>query len=205
MCPGTLALIAAGTTAVSAIGGGIASASSASYQGAVARNNATIARQNAGYSAAAGSSQITQQGLKARSQEGSLRAGIAASGVDVNSGSAADVQTSQRELNALDSATVANRAAEQVYGYGTQATSYDAQSKLDQAQVPWDIAGGVLKAAGGLAGSASSLPGGGGGGGGGGGSGLANEGGYSLLSGPPSVPDAYQWMTTPDGGIDTGA
>lgn len=188
MCPGTLALIAAGTAAAGAIGGGIASANAASYQAKVAQNNAITARQNAGYAAAAGSSQVTQQGLKAAAQEGSLRTGIAASGVDVNSGSAAEVQTSQRVLDSLDTSQVANRAAEQVYGYGTQATSFDAQSKLDKAQVPWDVAGGFLKAAGSLAGNPS-----------------VDSSVSSLLSGPPSVPDAYQWMTSSSGGYQSGA
>lgn len=188
MCPGTLAIAAAAASAAGSIGGGIASANAASYQGAVAANNATIARQNAAYSAEAGSSQVTQAGLKARSQGANVRAGLAANGLDVNSGSPVDVQAGQREIGALDTATVASRAAEQVYGYQTQATSYQAQSQMEDAQVPFDIAGGILGATGKLLGNPS-----------------VDSGGSSLLSGPPAVPDQYAWMQTPGGGIDTGA
>lgn len=177
MCPGTIALTAAAVSAAGAISGGIAQGNAANYQGQVAANNATIARQNATYSAGAAAATTERAGLKARAQDAGVRSGIAANGLDVNSGSAADVQTSQRELGALDTGTVANNGALQVYGYQTQATGYQAQSTLDKQEAGADVAGGFMKAAGTL---------------------LANPTvdsfGSSLLSGAPSLPSNYSWM-----------
>lgn len=187
MCPGTLALVAAGAAAAGSVVKGVGSADAASYQATVARNNATIARQNAGYSAAAGSAEVTQEGLKTRAAGANVRAGLAANGLDVSTGSPADVQVGQREIGGLDTATVASRAAEQVYGYQTQATSYDAQANLDSAQVPFDIAGGALGAVGSLAGNPS-----------------VQSGFSSLLSGAPSVPDNYAWMQSGSSATELG-
>jgi hypothetical protein len=202
MCPGTIALVATAASAASSIGGGIAAASSANYQGQVARNNAIISQQNAGYSASATSAATTQAGLKARAADANVKAAAAANNVDVNTGSPSNVETSQRELGGLDTATVTNRGAQQVYGYESQATSYEAQSKADFAQAPFDVIGGFVGAAGDVAKGIPDLPSG---------SGAATDSsitsGYnggavtpfsapdaSLLSGPPSLPSGYSWM-----------
>ncbi len=181
---------------------GISSAKSAAYNAQVARNNATIERQNAAYSAGAASANTERAGLKARAELAATRAGAAASGVDVNSGSAADVQTSQRELGGLDTATVASKGAEQVYGYQGKATGFQAQANLDQAQVVPDLVGAGLNIVGDVAGGVPSLPSGGGGAdpwaagppasliesGGGGGSGIYDWASGNPTSGEFSVP-----------------
>lgn len=181
MCPGTIALVAAGVSAAGAIGSGIAAGNAANYQAQVATNNATVAQQNAAYSASAGAAQTEAAGLKAKAQNAGVRAGIAANGVDVNSGSAVDVQASERETGALNVATVANNAALSTYGYETQNSSFESQATLDRSQATSDYAGGFLKAAGTLA----SNP-------------TVDSFGSSLLSGAPSTPSNYQWMATPN-------
>lgn len=165
-----LPLLAVGLGAAGSVMGGISQANAASYQAQVARNNAVAARQNAQYAAGATSANITQAGLKDRAQGANLKASIAANNLDVNTGSPSDVETSQREIGALDTANTAMRGANQVYGYETQATSFEAQAKLDQSQVLPDILGGVFKGAG------------------------------SLLSGAPQVPSLFNWMTQSGGG-----
>lgn len=176
-----LPFLAAGASAIGDIGGGAASAQAAGYQSQVAKNNAIISSQNASYAASAGAAQTEEASLKARADSADIKAGEAANNLDVNTGSAADVATSAREVGGLDTATVANRAAEQVYGYTTQAQDYGYQSKVYSAEEAPDIAGGFLKAAGGLAGAAPSIP-----------------GGPSTISGSPSVPNNYAWMQTGD-------
>lgn len=201
MCIATLALASAAISAGSAVAGGFASANAANYQGAVAANNATIARRNAAYSAGATSAQVTQAGLKAAQQNANVKVGAAANGLDVNTGSPADVQESQRKLGALDTATVGARGAEQVYGYETQASSFQAQSALDKSEAKNDITGGFLKAAGSLAGnsavdsavSSSFGPGASDAAAGGAGGGFSGDT-PSLISGAPTVPSAYGWM-----------
>lgn len=167
-----LAVTAAGVGLLGAgqILGGISAGNSAHYQSQVATNNQTIAKQNENYAASAESAQVERAGLKERQQGAAVRAGLASSGVDVNSGSAADTQVSQREIGNLDTQTVKNNAALKVYGYQTQAANFGAQSQLEESQVGPDILGGVLSGAGSIASHAS------------------------LLSHAPSVPPEYSWM-----------
>lgn len=168
-----LPFLGAGAAAAGSVLQGVSSANAAHYQAQVANNNAITERQNAQHAAAATSVQTEQAGLKARSQDAGVRASIAANNLDVSTGSPVDVQQSEHELGQLDVAQTASRGAEQVYGYETQAVSDKAQSNLYQSEVAPDIAGGVLKGAG------------------------------SLLSGSPSLPGAYQWMS--GGGGDGGS
>lgn len=121
------------------------------YQAQVANNNATIERQNAAEASAAGQQQAEIAGIKGAAQGGQIKAAQAANGIDVNSGSALDVQTSQKEASQLDAETVLNNANLSAYGYTTQAVN-------DQAQAGQDQIGAVLGAAGSLVGGASSLP-----------------------------------------------
>jgi hypothetical protein len=180
-----LGLLGTGLSAAGSIGRGIAQAQSASYQAQVAANNATIERQNAVRSAQAASAQTEAAGMKEAAKFADIRAGLAANNVDVNDGSASDVQSSQRQIGALDEATVSSNAALTTYGYQTQAVNEQAQSEADQAQVGSDIVGGVLKGGGAALGNAD-----------------VDSGLSSLISGPPSVPPEYQWMqNTDDAGI----
>lgn len=170
--------IGLGATVGGDVSQGIAQARAASFQAQVARNNAIIEGRNAQHAAAATAVQTENEGLKARAQDANVRAGQAAQGVDVNRGSAASVQEGQRMIGALDQATVANRGAEAVYGYQTEATGYQAQARLDQSEVGSDVIGGILKGAGAAAGESPNIPG----------------GSNSTISGSPSVPTPYKWM-----------
>lgn len=189
-----MALIGAGLMAAGAVSQGAASSQAANYSAQVAYNNAATARRNAQYAASASSAQVTQEGLKAAQRNAGVRVAAAANNLDVNTGSPASVEESQKQLGALDVATVASRGAEQVYGYETQATDFQAQGALDRSQARYDLVGGVLKGAGALAGnpsvdalanpgaSAPALPG------------TEAEGpDASLLNGPPRVPQNYAW------------
>lgn len=135
--------VAIGSLVVGAVGaatsvvGGISSANAASKQAAyaaqVAQNNATIAEQNRQAAIQTGHAQAEAQGLKERAQFASITAAQAASGIDVNSGSSADVRASQRELGLTDRATVEHNAFMQAYGYQSQETGYQAQAGLQTA------------------------------------------------------------------------
>ena len=195
MCVATLAIAGAVAGAAGSIMGGISQANAAHYQAQVAANNALIEKQNAAYAASAGSAKTEQAGFQARAQLAQVRAGEAANGLDVNSGTPADVQESEHEIGDLNTHTVANNSALQVYGYQTQAVNYQAQSAADEAQVGGDIAGGVLGGIGKLAGSPAVQGAVSGGGGGSGGSmPTASDVNPSLLSSAPTVPANYSWM-----------
>ncbi len=188
MCPGTMAMVALGAKVAGDVISGVSKAQSASYQAQVSRNNATIERQNAAYSAGAAAANTEREGLKARAELSGQRAAFAANNMGVNSGSAADVQVGQRMLGGLDTATVASKGARDVYGYQAKAVGYQAQANLKQAEVVPDYIGTALSVVGDVAGASPGLP-----------SGQAND---SWAGGPPAslvesgggVSSDYQWM-----------
>lgn len=137
-------VVAAVVAAGSAVAGGVAQSNAANYQAKVAQTNAQIASQNQRHAAMAASSQTEQEGLKNAERAATVRNAFAANDVDVNTGSPADVQRSQRELGDLDTAQTANNAALQAYGYGAQRTSFLAQSGLDETESQDDLYGGIL-------------------------------------------------------------
>ena len=164
MCPGTSAITAAvaglaggATTAVGGIEQGQATANAANYAAQVAQNNATIANQNATYATAAGQTQAANQSLKGAATAGRIKASQAASGIDVNTGSALNVQEGQREQSQLDTETVLNNAELQAYGYRSQAMGFTAQSGLESQEAEEAPIGGALNATGDLLSSASSV------------------------------------------------
>ena len=142
---GTVAGVAG--TAISAVGtmeAAQAQSANASYQAQVARNNAQIAQENSAMAINAGETQAAAQGEKARAQVGGIIAAQGANNVDVNSGSAADVRTSSKELANVDTRTIMSNAAKQSFGYQVAASSDTAQAGLltqeaGQAQTAGDI------------------------------------------------------------------
>lgn len=161
MCFATAAAIAAvagaGVSAYGSVQGGYAAKDAATYQAAVAKNNAIIAEQNAKHAEAAGAAQAEAISLKGRAVGGQIKAAQAASGIDVNSGSALDVQEGSREQSSLDTMTTMDNALLQAYGYRTQATGFEAQSELDKASGSQAVTAGYLKAGGGLLSTAGSV------------------------------------------------
>lgn len=152
-----LGIAGAAISAVGTIGSGIAAGNAAAYQAQIARNNAIVANQNAAHASAAGAQQEETESLKGAANIGGIKAAQAANGVDVNSGSALDVQESAREENQLTSENVLNNAELTAYGYRTQAASDTAQAALDQTEAEEAPIGAGIAATGGLLSSASSL------------------------------------------------
>lgn len=152
-------LAGAGTivSAAGALYSGNAQAQAAQYQAKVASNNAIIARQNATHAAQATAVQTEEAGVKAGQQFANVKAGLAANNLDINTGSAADVEGSQHRIGQLDTETVANRGAEEQYGYSSQSQNFKSQAELDKAQAGYDETAGVLKAGGSLLSGASTL------------------------------------------------
>ena len=64
---------------------------------------------------------IQAQGLKAAQTFGMQRAGLAANGVDLGSGSANDILTSTKIMAANDATTLQTNAMREAWGYSTQA------------------------------------------------------------------------------------
>lgn len=149
--------IGAVTSTVGAINSANAQGAAAAYSAQVAKNNATIAGQNAEEATQAGEAKAESQGLQNRAKLAAIVTGQAASGTDVNSGSNKQVAESQSELNQLDSDTTINNAALQAYGYRSQATSFQAQSALDTSTADQASEAAALGGASSLFSSASNL------------------------------------------------
>lgn len=138
-----LPALALAGTAVSAVG----SLQSGFYSAQVAENNAKIATQNAGYARESGQQQAAVTSMKGAAKVAHVKASQAASGIDVNTGSAVDVQAGEREVAKLDADTVLNNAELQAYGYTTQATSFKAQAEQDKTAAIIGATGDLLSGA----------------------------------------------------------
>ena len=154
---GIAGIAGAGISAYGALYQGAATKEAASYQAAVAANNQIIANQNAQYAIQAGQQQAEAVSLKGAAQIAKVKAGLAANNIDVNTGSAKNVEVSQAETSQLDTETVLNNQELQAYGYRAAATSYGAQSGLLTTQAAEAPVGAALGAGGGLLAGASSV------------------------------------------------
>lgn len=105
------------------------------YNAHVARLNAQIDKQNADYASNVGEDKAYVEGLKGAQTLGAIKVSQGASGLDVNSGSNKDVQTSQGIINKINTDTIRSNAAKTAYDYQVKA----GQEK-DQAAV-YDKAG----------------------------------------------------------------
>ena len=127
------------------------------YQAAVAKINSQIDQQNREYALNYGEQQATIEGMKAGQQFGQIRAAEGASGIDVNTGSAADVQRSQRAVTAMDLTQIRSNAAKTAYDYNVKSVMDTNQASLDvMAGQNAKIAGGI-KAASSILGTAGSV------------------------------------------------
>lgn len=155
--------VAVGSMVVTAVAAGIqaygvakkeaAEQQANNYQAGVARINKQIAQQNAEYSRATGEVEAEQSGIKTRQQVGGVVAAKSASGLDVGSGSAADVIESQRDVGIYDQALIRSNAARRAFGYEVEATKDESQAQL------FKMGAGNAKTAGDI-GVASSILGG---------------------------------------------
>lgn len=100
---------------------GFAEFTAGQQAGKFLHENAQISRKQAKLVRAAGEEQIGGINRQARATTGAQRASFAGQGVDVGTGSAADIQAETAELAGEDVARVRNRAALEAYGFRRQA------------------------------------------------------------------------------------
>lgn len=150
-------LAGAGVSAYGQVKQGEAIASSEAYKAQVAENNAAIGRQNAVLDIQAGEISAVNKGLVTRAKVGSEKAQQGAAGVDVNTGSAADVRTGTAELGMLDSLTIRSGAAKKAWSDEVAATSDTAQAQLDRAAGSQAEEAGAIGATGSLLSGAATV------------------------------------------------
>lgn len=106
------------------------------YQAQVAKINASIDKQNEEYALNFGEQQSVIEGMKGGEQFGAIRNAQGASNIDVNSGSAADVQASQRKITSMDLTQIRSNAAKTAY-------DFDVKSAMDLNQADLDTMAGA--------------------------------------------------------------
>jgi len=135
MCLPAVALAATAASAVigaaSSMQQGSAQQAAYDYRAQVARNNAILDSRAADAATQAGEAKAAQANLVTGQRIGAVRANAAASGVDPNSGSAADIQGDVAQTGALDALTIRNNAARQALGYKVEGMSDTADAALD--------------------------------------------------------------------------
>lgn len=93
----------------------------ADFQSGMMKQNADFKLRTADETINAGNTSADWQRVRAGQSVGTQRSAQAANGIDVNSGSAAQLQDDTAMLGELDALTIQNNAAREAYGYRVQA------------------------------------------------------------------------------------
>lgn len=163
--------VSAGVSAVSmasSIAGGIMGAKGAQaqaqgqaqmymYQAGLSRLNRKIAEYNERETMRATEIAAVQLGLKQGQQMGRIRAGQAASGLDINSGSLAAVRQSQQETFQFDQGLLRYEGAKKAYGYKIEALGHNLQKKMYEAAAENALVAGKYAASASILGSVGSV------------------------------------------------
>lgn len=132
---------------------GQAGAAQYRYKSGMALLNRDLAKQTADYTRKMGEVQAGESGLKSRFQMGKITTAQAQSGIDINSGSAVGVRSSQTKIAQIDQSLIRANAARRAYGYDVEASKLESESSMDLA------AGENIKSASKLAAATSILGG----------------------------------------------
>lgn len=103
------------------------------YQAAMAEINARMAERSAQQAMQQGQQQVAATTMKYGALKSSQRAAMAANGVDLGTGSAAELQASTDILKDIDKHTIESNAISSAFGYRTQGTGYLNQARMDRA------------------------------------------------------------------------
>lgn len=145
------------TTAIGDIFSGISQQKMYDYQASVAKVNAQIAQQNSAYALQVGDLQAQKYGLQAGQQKAAIKTVQSASGLDVNSGSAKQVQQSEQTVTNINTETLRSNAAKTAYNYQVQAAMDVAQAGVDTVAGQNARSAGMIQATSSLIGTAGSV------------------------------------------------
>ncbi len=137
---------AAADTAAGDIFTAKANADALQYQAAVARNNQTVAEGNARYAEQSGAVGEQRQRQVTAQTIGAQRAAMAASGIDIGSGTPSRIQQSTAATGELDAQTIRNNASRAAYNYRVQAGDFAATAGLEDTQAENAITAGNMRA-----------------------------------------------------------
>lgn len=116
-----MAALTASLLALSAVSQYASQRKQGEYTASALDQNAGLADQQAEDALARGREAAARQGLASRGLSGAQRVAAAAQGVDINSGSAADVQADSATMSELDRLQILHNAQREAFGYKAQA------------------------------------------------------------------------------------
>lgn len=147
---GAAASVAA--TVASAAANAASQKRAADYQAQVADNNAKTAEANAQYALQVGDTKAGAKQEQTAQMLGAERAGLASSGVEIDSGSALRLQEDTSRLGKVDEDTIRSNAARDAYGFRTQGAGFAAAALQDKDAGNLDAFGATLTGASSVAG-----------------------------------------------------
>lgn len=103
------------------------------FSAEMAKINAEIAELSAQQTLLAGQRQHGASRLRYGQLKGAQRAALAANGVDLGEGNAAEVQASSELLAEIDANQITANAVQAAWGYRTQGTNYENKARMDEA------------------------------------------------------------------------
>ena len=155
---GPMVMLAA--TVVSAAGAaasGIAAANQADYQAQVAKNQAMLASQRAEIGMQDASLKSAELGMQSRATMGKLAAGLASSGLDINTGSTRGVLEGEREITKMGARDYAKAASYDWWATKQQQVSALGEAELQKSKAEMAGYAGAVGAGQSLLGGASKL------------------------------------------------
>lgn len=103
-------------------------------QAAIAETNARISEMGAQSALYQGQQQVGQLTMRAGQIKSGQRAAMAANGIDLGEGNAAEVQASTDIMKEIDANTLTANAVRSAWGYRTQATNFENEAIMKRAQ-----------------------------------------------------------------------
>ena len=113
---------------------GVADYQNSKQKAKALKQNAEAKRQEAKDTRVAGYQQGDKQRERGEQFKGSQRAQLGASGVDVNSGTAGQIQEDTARLSEYDARVIENNALRQAWGLESDAAMLDYQAKVEKKQ-----------------------------------------------------------------------
>ena len=132
-------------------------ASHSYYQAGIARNNQIAANYAAQDAIERGKVDRAKAAIASKQRQGAQRAALAAGGVDVNSGSALDLQLETEALGNYDQLVAMNNAEREALGFRTQGANFGGEVGLHTSAAQNSLYSGKTAATATLIGTAGSV------------------------------------------------
>lgn len=148
MCnPALLVPLTIASTAISALGQGYSALSAnaqARYESKVATQNAQLEEGRAGDALQRGTTEAIRYQKQLSQQEGEQNAAMAANGIDISFGTAANVRSDTARAGLEDTMTIYKNAAREAQGYEINAANYRSQAAASKAQAKSAMVSGLF-------------------------------------------------------------